>query len=50
MNITETQVSKNILDIIKRETDLFQEDVSIQDRNTIPNTDDIPITTPSAWF
>lgn len=50
MNITETQISKTILDIIKRETDLFKNDVSITDRNTIPNTSDIPITKPTAWF
>ena len=50
MNITEKQISKNILDIIKREADLFQKDVSITERNTIPNTSDIPITNPTAWF
>ena len=50
MNITETQVSKNILDIIKRESNNFQEDVSITERNTIPNSTEIPITNPTAWF
>ena len=50
MNITETQVSKSILEIIKRESDLFQKDVSITERNTIPNTSDIPITNPTEWF
>lgn len=50
MNITEKQVSQNIIDIIKKECDLFQKTVSITERKTIPNTSEIPITNPSTWL
>lgn len=47
MNITETQVSKNILDVIEKELNLFQEKVSITDCNEIPNNSKIPIKQPN---
>lgn len=50
MNITESQISKNIRDIIEKELQQFQEGVSITDRNAIPDTSQIPIQKPNEWF
>ena len=50
MNISESQISKNIRDIIEKELEQFQKEVSITDRNTIPDTTQIPIQKPNEWF
>ena len=50
MNMTENQVFQNILNIIKKETEQFEKGVSITERNTIPDTSQIPIENPETWF
>lgn len=50
MNITDTQVSKNILDIIERELKQFEVEPSITDYNEIPDSAKIPIENPYQWF
>ncbi len=50
MNISESQISKNIRDIIEKELQQFQEGVSISERNLIPDSTQIPIQKPNEWF
>ena len=48
--ISQDQMTKPLLDIVVEESKLFKDNISITERNDIPDTSDIPIENPLHWY
>lgn len=48
--MTENQLPKRYLDVINNQLELYKEDITIQNRNEIPDSNDIPIQESKHWL